>query len=410
MSPFTMLFEEIDGIKFIPYEIAIARPHSDAKINIDYLTRSAYEQDITEINHSIIFIVSGKKSQVIPVAVRNLRPWPTEFRDRKQHSIEGADYIMRLARIAGGIDEYEYLCQACFYAHDLGHIAGGHAGAAALNVFLEQTGSKIRFCHDANIGYILNNIEYWSSKYHGLNLTYALRLFLEIIGTRQKIEMFDGQRSNDLEGLYPLYYWLVKITDRWTYLTHDIEDMLNFKFMKLEDLAKYDVPILSECVKSCLAQNQLRAKDLAKKLFNSIFNRLANHIKSGRINSLNQIIPPKALLIADKELIIPQDLHDDIEGLKDFMYQHYYCCPRNSANKQKFARILNLLLDYLFNCIKGEQKSRIQIFTRGMAYQKEILNNMYLENTPDSILRAIITALTYSGEQYVEAFVKHYII
>ncbi len=167
--------------------------------------RTCYQRDTDRIVHSKAFRRLMHKTQVF------LRPEGDHYRTRMTHTIE----VSRIARtVARALALNEDLTEAIALGHDLGHTPFGHAGEIALSDCLERP-----FRHNEQSLRVVDVLE---NDGQGLNLTYEVRMgILGHTGDRVP-ETLEGQ--------------IVRISDRFAYVNHDIDDAIRAGILSSEDI------------------------------------------------------------------------------------------------------------------------------------------------------------------------------
>ncbi|MFN8614578.1 MAG: dNTP triphosphohydrolase [Vampirovibrionales bacterium] len=155
--------------------------------------RSDFQRDRDRILHSKAFRRLAHKTQVF------ISPQGDHYRTRLTHSLE-VSQIARTAARALGLNED--LTEAIALGHDLGHPPFGHTGESILSEQATQLGLA-PFRHEAHSVRIVTVLE-------PLNLTQAV-----LHGMEDQLSTNPPRR---------LEAQLVKLTDRMTYLHHDVED------------------------------------------------------------------------------------------------------------------------------------------------------------------------------------------
>ena len=167
--------------------------------------RTCFQRDTDRIVHSKAFRRLMHKTQVF------LRPEGDHYRTRMTHTIE----VSRIARtVARALALNEDLTEAIALGHDLGHTPFGHAGEIALSDCLGRP-----FRHNEQSLRVVDTLE---NDGQGLNLTYEVRM--GILGhTGDRIpETLEGQ--------------IVRISDRFAYVNHDIDDAIRAGILSDEDI------------------------------------------------------------------------------------------------------------------------------------------------------------------------------
>ena len=169
--------------------------------------RTCYQRDVDRIIHCKAFRRLMHKTQVF------LRPEGDHYRTRMTHTLE----VSRIARtIVRALGLNEDLTEAIALGHDLGHTPFGHAGESALSECLGQP-----FRHNEQSLRVVDVLE---RNGKGLNLSYEVRMgILGHTGT-QIPETLEGQ--------------VVRHSDRFAYVNHDIDDAIRAGILSGEDIPK----------------------------------------------------------------------------------------------------------------------------------------------------------------------------
>jgi dGTPase len=167
--------------------------------------RTCFQRDIDRIVHSKAFRRLKHKTQVF------LQPEGDHYRTRMTHTIE----VVRISRtLARALSLNEDLTEAIAWGHDLGHTPFGHAGERALAEIC-----PLGFSHNEQSLRVVDTLE---KSGRGLNLS------LEV---RDGILNHTGQtQPKTLEGK------IVRLTDRVTYISHDVDDAIRAGIMNPDDI------------------------------------------------------------------------------------------------------------------------------------------------------------------------------
>jgi dGTPase len=246
--------------------------------------RTAFQRDRDKIIHSKAFRRLKHKTQVF------ISPAGDHFRTRLTHTLE----VSQIARtIARALRLNEDLTEAIALGHDLGHTPFGHAGEEALDEILNKNFGK-RFHHNLQS---LRVVEYIEKNGQGLNLCG---------------EILDGIKNHPSEEPWPktLEGKVVRLSDRFAYLRHDIEDAITAKVLKKEDLPEKYMKILGE------------------KILDTF---VSDIIKNSR---------------GKPDISMSKEVYDAMNGLYDFMYANVYANPDAKREETKVPYILNQLFQY----------------------------------------------------------------
>ncbi|SDY42672.1 deoxyguanosinetriphosphate triphosphohydrolase [Tindallia californiensis] len=248
--------------------------------------RTAYQRDRDRIIHCESFRKLKGKTQVFISHDEN-------FRTRLTHTLE----LSQIARtIARALRLNEDLIEAIALGHDLGHTCFGHSGEEVLD---RLTG---HFAHNEQSLRVVDQLENGKK---GLNLTFEVR---------------DGILNHTGDGIpVTMEGKLVKITDRITYLCHDIQDSLV-------------VGILSE-------------GDIPER-----FNQILGTSHSKRVNAFVQDMiteTARRLKMGDEAQVYQSDkMKTMMMDLRSFMFQKVYNGDVCMKEKEKATLIVEHLYHY----------------------------------------------------------------
>ena len=182
--------------------------------------RSPYQRDRDRIVHSAAFRRLAHKTQVFTGYHGDYH------RSRLTHTLEVTSIARTLARALGLNDD---LVETLALAHDIGHPPFGHAGEDTLAELLRDEGG---FNHNAQALRIMEFLERRYAEFPGLNLS---REVLDAQATRKK----DGSAPAPL-----LETQVVDAADSIAYDTHDADDAVELKLVRMEELL--ELPLVAE--------------------------------------------------------------------------------------------------------------------------------------------------------------------
>jgi dGTPase len=187
--------------------------------------RTCFQRDRDRIIHSKAFRRLKHKTQVF------LAPRGDHYRTRLTHVLE----VSQIARtIARALRLNEDLTEAIALGHDLGHTPFGHAGENILREI--HPGGFDHFKQSLRVVDFLEN----SGK--GLNLTYEVRngIVTHSKGKGLIIPENRGDRADTLEGQ------IVRVSDIFAYVNHDLDDALRAGVIKKTDIPKKILKVLGD--------------------------------------------------------------------------------------------------------------------------------------------------------------------
>lgn len=210
-----------------------------------------------------------------------LSPEGDHYRTRLTHTLE----VSQIARtIARALRWNEDLTEAVALGHDLGHTPFGHAGERALNR-LNPAGFK-HFEQSVRV------VECLEKDHQGLNLTY---------------EVLDGMRYHAAgDWAHTPEGRIIRFADRIAYINHDIEDAISAKVLRQEQIPAKAI--------QCLGETKSQR-------INTLIISLIEHTKSD-------------------ELRMADDVYEQYNDLRAFMYSTVYLDPQAKAEEQKVEKII----------------------------------------------------------------------
>jgi dGTPase len=249
--------------------------------------RTAFQRDRDKILHSRSFRRLKHKTQVF------ISPVEDHFRTRLTHTLE----VSQIARtISRALFLNEDLTEAIALGHDLGHTPFGHAGEDVLNSILKTYGSH--FKHNEQSVRIVEKLE---NNGRGLNLTF---------------EVIEGIKGHPRGEAMPvtLEAQVVRLSDRFAYIRHDIEDALGAKILSKEDLPKKYMKVLGEKLLDVVVPDVIA--------------------KSG----------------GQSKIKMTSKVEDAVNGLYDFLYERVYTNPIAKAEEEKIPDLIKMLFrHYIYN-------------------------------------------------------------
>jgi dGTPase len=244
--------------------------------------RTIYQRDGDRIVHSKSFRRLMHKTQVF------LQPEGDHYRTRMTHTIE----VSRIARtIARALNLNENLTEAIALGHDLGHTPFGHAGERTLTRALGKP-----FHHNEQSLRVVDILE---KEGEGLNLTYEVRM--GILGHTGDYD------PGTLEG------WIVRLSDRFAYVNHDMDDAIRAGIVNAEDVPAD--------IRSILGQTPRNRIDTL------VRDTIASSREAGRI-----CMSPK--------------VENALQDLRGFMFDKVYRSPIAKGQEGKAEDMLTRLFDY----------------------------------------------------------------
>ena len=219
-------WEQIERKFLSPYAALSAESKGRAVFEEPCSIRTAFQRDRDRIIHSKAFRRLKHKTQVF------LDPEEDHFRTRLTHALEAAQVSRTISR---ALRLNEDLTEAIALAHDLGHTPFGHAGESALDEVYREYVPDACFRHNEQSLRVVEKLE---RKGLGLNLTWEVRDgILHHAKGRDDLGL-DAKGPSTLEGQ------VVRISDRISYINHDIDDALRAGLITESQLPKKATDLL----------------------------------------------------------------------------------------------------------------------------------------------------------------------
>ena len=297
----------------------------------EHVLRGPFQRDRDRIVHSKAFRRLEYKTQVF---VNHLGD---NYRTRLTLSIEVAQISRSVAR---SLRVNEDLTETIALAHDLGHPPFGHAGERVLNRLMRPYGG---FDHNEQTLRLVTLLEERYPMFAGLNLTKAT-----LLGLRKHTRLPED-KSHSIEAQ------IVDICDEIAYNNHDVDDGLDSKFLKLEQLNEIDLwkegwekiekefPSSPEKIKI-----RYNIRSLVDDMVLELTRQTQRNIKRYQIKDIQDVIYFHKKHKGKNLVEFPEDYYHKIVELKKFLSQNLYRHPNvevmNSKAEDIIIRIFNSLL------------------------------------------------------------------
>ncbi len=307
--------------------------------------RSPFQRDRDRIIHSASFRRLKHKTQVF------VNTDGDHFRTRITHSIE-------VAQIARSISKYlnlnEDLAETLSLAHDLGHTPFGHAGEEALDECMKNYGG---FDHNLQTLRIVMFLENKYFKFKGLNLTVeTLEGLLKHNGpvednalVNRLIGVNTFKNKINFKTYPPLEAQISAISDDIAYNNHDIQDGINAKLFKLEELVEIDFfkKIYTKYKKKINKKNYKIAtyqiiRDSIDLMIRDLLNNSTNNLKKLNVKSLKDLKKSNELIVNFSNKIKSSD--EEIRFfLRNKMYNNKTVLRKNQRGKMIIKKLFNII-------------------------------------------------------------------
>ncbi|HXJ00972.1 MAG TPA: deoxyguanosinetriphosphate triphosphohydrolase [Micropepsaceae bacterium] len=290
-------------------------------------TRSCYQRDRDRIIHSTAFRRLKHKTQVF------VQHEGDYYRTRLTHSLEVAQIARSLARVLG-LDED--LAEALALAHDLGHPPFGHAGEAALNACMADSGG---FDHNAQALALVTRLEHRYADFDGLNLTWEA---LEGLVKHNGPLLAEGADRTSLPEAIAEFPWdlelsthagleaqIAALSDDIAYVNHDIDDGLRAGLFETEEL--FDIALVGPIFKTLHdAHPQLDHGRLIGEAIRRLISEMVADVTAETGRRLAGLHPRSASEIRHHGAPLAEfspDFREGLGRLKEFLFRRMYHHP-----------------------------------------------------------------------------------
>jgi len=294
-----------------PYAALSANTRGRARPEKECDYRTAYQRDRDKILHCKSFRRLKHKTQVF------ISPVEDHYRTRLTHTLEVAQIARTIARALGLNED---LTEAISLGHDLGHTPFGHAGEDVLEKILKEYGSC--FKHNEQSVRIVEVLE---KDGKGLNLTH---------------EVLDGIKNHPRHEPPPktLEGQIVRLSDRFAYIRHDIEDALRAKILSKKDLPKKHMKLLggklldviiSDVIKESTGKNKVAMSKKIRGAVNGLYDFLYKRVYTN---------------------VVAKAEEDKIPYLIRMLFRHYLYNPeqlRGYTKEMKSEKLLSRVTDFV---------------------------------------------------------------
>jgi len=347
--------------------------------------RTPFQRDRDRIIHSASFRRLKHKTQVF------VNTEGDHYRTRITHSIE-------VAQIARSISRYlnlnEDLAETLSLAHDLGHTPFGHAGEESLNEQMSQNGG---FDHNLQTLRIVMFLEKKYLKFNGLNLSIeTLEGLIKHNGPVKNLDLLESligiknfKNMINFKTYPPLEAQISSISDDIAYNNHDLQDGINAKLFKLEELAEINFfrDIYKKYKKKINKQNYIIAthqiiRDSIDFMIKDLIKNTKKNLSDNKVKTLNDICR-RSFFIVDFSNKIKNSVNEIRLFLKTKMYNNKKVLKKNNKGKliikRLFIEIKKNPQKYILNKYIKENKYRaISDFISGMTdrYAIKLYNNI----------------------------------
>jgi dGTPase len=332
----------------------LAFPHSlsDDRVYAEepHPFRLPLSRDRDRVLHSRSFKRLGYKTQVFVNSVGD------HFRTRLTHTLEVAAVSRTLSSMLG---LNAYLSEVIALSHDLGHPPFGHSGQDALSDLMKGHDG---FEHNKQSLRIVTYLEKRYPNFLGLNLCkITLAGLMKHGGSYKQTDNYRSKQGISLEAM------ITDISDEIAYNSHDIEDGLEYGYLRVSDLMENSLwkSLYIEAKKQYAGSTEkIILRTTVRKLMNEMITDLAHTIHEG----LEQAgISSKARLDEMymeglRPVQFSPPMLQNIQDLKKLLYQNLYMHPKVLEMTDRGKMIIEKLFLYYLKCpdkIPEEHKIRI---------------------------------------------------
>ena len=318
------------------------------------LLRPPYQRDRDRVIHSTSFRRLKHKTQVF------VNTDDDHYRTRITHSLEVSQIARTFAKI---FNLNEDLTETISLAHDLGHPPFGHAGEETLNGCMNDYFGFDHNIQTLRIATLLEN-KYYS--FRGLNLTIETldglikhngkiedkTMYDKILGTKIFNNRIKFSNAPTLEAQFS------SISDDIAYNSHDLQDGIQARLFKLEDL--FQIPVISEIIYKHKKKFKSKSKELIlNEIIRNIINEMVKdvikntkkNIKRENPKNINDIYKSNITLVS-----FSKKMQDFDKEIKSFLLKNMYQ-NRIVSNKTKYGM---KIIKTLFKIIKKNSQKFIK--------------------------------------------------
>lgn len=293
MKTFREIYEEREKEWLSPHACLSMKSKGRLQPEEEDPYRTCFQRDRDRIIHSKAFRRLKRKTQVF------LAPVGDHYRTRLTHTLEVVQIARSIARV---LRLNEDLTEAIALGHDLGHTPFGHAGERVLNRL-----SPCGFNHAQQSLRVVDILETRQNK-KGLNLTYEVRDGI-LNHSKGKYHLLNGKVPKEnfsLEGL------VVSISDVIAYITHDTDDAIRARLIRLKDLPQTSIKVLG-------------------KTSSEQINTMVRGVIEGSRNNVIQIVP---------------HIREAMNELRNFLFEKVYPSEPIAKEIAKAERVIYELYNY----------------------------------------------------------------
>ena len=250
--------------------------------------------------------------------------------------------------IAAALDLNVDLAEALALVHDIGHPPFGHAGERALDAAMQRHGEY--FDHNLQALRIVEDFELRYAEFRGLNLTFEVRE--GIIKHSHDYTAAEHPELTEylLDQRPPLEAQLIDFTDEIAYTTADLDDGVEAKLLKLDDVRKH-----VRAFERFYVEMEARYPDAPAKLkFNEALKRMLNRFVTDLIeNTKSRVLHASVSSLDDvrryRERLagFSPEVEQERREAKAYLYKTLYESKPLLPEKLKAEKVATETFDYL---------------------------------------------------------------
>ncbi len=296
----------------------------------DHPYRTCFQRDRDRIVHCSAFRRLDFKTQVFVPHEHD------HFRTRLTHTLEVAQIGRDIGR---ALRLNEDLVEAVALAHDLGHPPFGHAGEAALDELMSDSGG---FEHNRQSLRVVDYLEHPYPDFRGLNLTSVVRECLakhETAYDAPICDQFDSSLAGPLEGQ------LVDMGDEIAYSCADLEDALAAEWINQDQLTELELwrqayEVAERAAPSARSvHKRIRAvKSTLALLADDLIATTTATVQMRGIAGVDA-----ARRVGRKTVVLSADMAAAFEQLRQLLHEKVYSNDQSRAHAEKAGRTISQL-------------------------------------------------------------------
>ncbi len=314
-----------------PYAVSAANSRGRRHPEAEHTFRSPFQRDRDRIVHSRAFRRMEYKTQVF------VNHEGDHYRTRLTHSLE----VSLIGRtVARALHLNTDLVESLALSHDLGHTPFGHLGEEVLDELMTGHGG---FNHNRQSLRIVDVLEDRYPDFPGLNLTWEVREGIAKHSGRIDADRDPEFGEFDPHGGAPLEAQMIDLVDEIAYNHHDIDDGLESRLLKFEELAA-EVPLFADHAAHAKHRYpganpfQLQAmtlRGLVNELVTELVQSSARRVQEAGVQTLAEVRACDEILIG-----LPREVATRNLDLKRYLNERLYRHPHMEATRGRYRRVI----------------------------------------------------------------------